>query len=136
MQRVVEYALHTTAQPGLLEKLNRPPCHVRQRMKIRINWPFYPSQRVRVTHPAMTVLLFWRYDVSGLVYSIYRNAQEPIYLIHAKCWSTNCYPDNFLLYDALLAMYICTYAGRGIFTHASLRSERAYAVEVFVHQLK
>ena len=46
--RVVEDAsLHTTAQPGLLGNLNRPPCHslsalVRIRMKIRINWPLNP----------------------------------------------------------------------------------------------
>ena len=79
MQRVVEYALLTTAQPGLLGNLNRPPCHslsalVRIRMKIRINWPLNLSQRVTVTPPAMTVLLFWSYDASGLVISIYRNA--------------------------------------------------------------
>jgi len=60
-------------------------------------------QRVTVTPPAMTVLLFWSYDASGLVISIYRNAQETINLIHAKCWSRDCYPDNCLLYDALLA---------------------------------
>ena len=89
MQRVVEYALLTTAQPGLLGNLNRPPCHslsalVRIRMKIRINWPLNPQQRVTVTPPAMTVLLFWSYDASGLVISIYRNAQTTP---HAKCLS-------------------------------------------------
>jgi hypothetical protein len=59
------------SEPSALSSLS---AFVRIRMKIRINWPLNLSQRVTVTPPAMTVLLFWSYDASGLVISIYRNA--------------------------------------------------------------